>query len=149
MHRRPATSPLGPGAASPSTQQSPQRSLPSRQGQTRRKPATQSHGPNAASPEAATVARLPKDDGAGPASENQILKAAQAWAQQTNVNFAVLGDSGAAIGGGLYQQGDPSMADIRIGGYNFGNSALAQAYMPPPVNNTSYAGDVQFNTCKS
>jgi hypothetical protein len=81
--------------------------------------------------------------------ENQILKAAQQWAQQTNVNFAVVGDNGTAIGGGQYQQGDPNMADIRVGGYNFGTTALAQAYMPPPVNNTSYAGDIQFNTGKS
>jgi hypothetical protein len=87
--------------------------------------------------------------GSASAWENQILKAAQQWAQQTNVNFAVVGDNGTAIGGGQYQQGDPAMADIRIGGYNFGTTALAQAYMPPPVNNTSYAGDVQLNTGKS
>jgi hypothetical protein len=40
------------------------------------------------------------------------------------------------------------MGDIRIGGYNFGSgsSTLAQAYEPPPVNNYSLAGDIQFNT---
>ncbi|MEJ7638478.1 MAG: matrixin family metalloprotease [Singulisphaera sp.] len=47
---------------------------------------------------------------------------------------------------GLVQQGDPGYGDIRIGGYNFGNSTLARAYMPPPVNNYSIAGDVVFNT---
>jgi hypothetical protein len=87
--------------------------------------------------------------GSASAWESQILKAAQQWAQQTNVNFAVLDDNGAPIGSGSYQQGDPNMADIRIGGYNFGTTALAQAYMPPPVDNTSYAGDVQINTSKS
>jgi hypothetical protein len=78
--------------------------------------------------------------------QNQILQAAQVWAQQTNLNFAVVADSGADIGSGNYQQGDPNMGDIRIGGYAFGTTTLAQAYMPPPVNNYSIAGDVQFNT---
>ncbi|HEV3202846.1 MAG TPA: matrixin family metalloprotease, partial [Gemmataceae bacterium] len=78
--------------------------------------------------------------------QNQILKAAQDWAQQTNINFAVVSDNGAAEGSGNYQQGDPGFGDIRIGGYNFGNSTLAQAYLPPPVNNYSIAGDIQFNT---
>lgn len=38
------------------------------------------------------------------------------------------------------------MGDIRIGGYNFGSSTLASAYMPPPANTYSIAGDIQFNT---
>src|ERR1700730_18352454 len=67
--------------------------------------------------------------------QNQILKAAQVWAQQTNINFSVIADSGADIGSGNYQQGDPTMGDIRIGGFNFGSSALGVAYMPPPANN--------------
>ncbi len=80
--------------------------------------------------------------------QNVILKAAQVWAQQTNLNFAVVPDSGAPEGSGSYQQGDPTMGDIRIGGYNFGcgSNTLAQAYMPPPVNNYSLAGDITFNT---
>ena len=81
--------------------------------------------------------------------ENVILKAAQVWAQQTNLNFAVVGDSGAAQGSGLFQQGDPTMGDIRIGGYNFGSSTLAQAFLPPPVNNFSIAGDIEFNTAQT
>src|SRR3954452_22872833 len=67
--------------------------------------------------------------------QNQILKAAQQWAAQTNLNFAVVPDDGTDIGGGDFQQGAPNFGDIRIGGYNFGSSTLAQAYMPPPVNN--------------
>jgi hypothetical protein len=78
--------------------------------------------------------------------QNQILKAAQVWAQQTNVNFAVVPDNGSQEGSGLFQQGDPGAGDIRIGGYNFGTSTLAQAFMPPPANNYSGAGDIQFNT---
>lgn len=78
--------------------------------------------------------------------QNVILKAAQAWAQQTKLNFAVVADSGAPLGSGSYVQGDPTVGDIRIGGYNFGSNSLAASYQPPPVNNYSIAGDIQFNT---
>ena len=82
--------------------------------------------------------------------ENVILKAAQVWAQQTNLNFAVVADSGAASGSGLDEQGDPTMGDIRIGGFNFQNSGvLALTYMPPPVNNYSIAGDIGINTAQT
>ncbi len=84
--------------------------------------------------------------GSTAAWENIIIKAAQTWAAQTNVNFAVVSDNGTAEGSGSNQQGDPGFGDIRIGGYNFGASTLAQAFMPPPVNNYSAAGDIQFNT---
>jgi hypothetical protein len=79
--------------------------------------------------------------------QNQILKAAQVWAQQTNVNFAVVPDDGSYIGSGSYQQGDPAKGDIRISGFNFGlSNTLAEADMPPQSNNYSIAGDMQFNT---
>ncbi len=78
--------------------------------------------------------------------QNVVLRAAQSWAQQANINFAVVPDNGAAVGSGSYQQGDPGFGDIRIGGYNYGNSTLASAFMPPPVNNFSAAGDFHFNT---
>jgi hypothetical protein len=84
--------------------------------------------------------------GSPAAWQDVILKAAQTWAQQTNLNIAVVPDDGAPVGSGSYQQGDPGMGDIRIGGYAFGNSNLAQAYMPPPANNYSIAGDIQYNT---
>ncbi len=76
----------------------------------------------------------------------EILRAAQSWAQQTNLNFTIVADNGTPIGQGGYQQGDSGMGDVRIGGYYFGTTTLAQAYMPPPLNNYSIAGDVQFNT---
>jgi hypothetical protein len=78
-----------------------------------------------------------------------ILTAAQTWAQQANVNFDVVSDNGTTSGQGSYQQGDPGMGDIRIGGYGFGNNYLAGAYLPPPTNNYSIAGDFDFNTAQS
>jgi hypothetical protein len=89
------------------------------------------------------------DFGSASAWQGAILKAAQTWAQQAAVNFTVVSDSGAASGTGSYQQGDPNYGDIRIGGFDFGdNSILAMAFMPPPVNNYSIAGDIAFNTAQ-
>src|SRR5712692_5275230 len=84
--------------------------------------------------------------GSQAAWQNQMLKAAQVWAQQTNLNFSLVSDSGADEGTGNYQQGDPTIGDIRISGFNFQSSTLAMAYMPPSVNNYSIAGDMAFNT---
>jgi hypothetical protein len=77
-----------------------------------------------------------------------ILKAAQSWAAQTNINFAVVPDDGSPEGSGSYQQGASNFGDIRIGGYNFGSTSnwLASTFYPPSVNNYSIAGDVAFNT---
>src|SRR5207247_1467988 len=68
-----------------------------------------------------------------------ILAAAQSWEQQTNINFSVIPDNGWPIGSGAYEQGNPLIGDIRIGGYNFGTGDLASASLPPPVNNFSVA----------
>lgn len=87
--------------------------------------------------------------GSQSAWQNAILKAAQVWAQQTNLNFALVTDNGAAVGSGEWLQGDPNMADIRIGGYNFGTTTLGRAYLPAPTNNFSIAGDIQLNTSQS
>ncbi len=77
----------------------------------------------------------------------QFLKAAQVWAQQANINIAVVSDNGTSEGNGNYQQGDPGMGDIRIGGYNFQNSGvLALTNLPPSNTNFSAAGDIAINT---
>jgi predicted Zn-dependent protease len=81
--------------------------------------------------------------------ENVILQAAQTWAQQTNINFAVVPDDGAPAGSGADEEGNPGFGDIRIGGYNFGSSTLALTYQPPPANNFSIAGNMTFNTGQS
>lgn len=91
-------------------------------------------------------ARMDAKFGSSTTWQNQILKAAQAWAQQTNLNFSVVTDNGADKGSGDYQQGDPGFGDIRFFGYDFGTSTLGVAYLPPPGTNFSLAGDIQFNT---
>jgi Matrixin len=87
--------------------------------------------------------------GSAAAWQAQILKAAQTWAQYTNINFAVVSDNGVASGSGSYEQGDSGNGDIRIGGYNEGSTYLALAYLPPQSNNYSIAGDMAFNTSKA
>lgn len=78
--------------------------------------------------------------------QREILRAAQVWAQVTNLNFALVSDSGTDSGSGNYQQGDSTFGDIRIGAYNSGGSNLGSALMPPPVNNYSAAGDFTLNS---
>jgi hypothetical protein len=81
--------------------------------------------------------------------QNQILKGAQVWAQQTNINFAIVSDNGTEIGLGEYQQGDPNFGDIRVGGWRFMDGMdemLAYASVPQPANTTTIAGDNAFNT---
>ncbi len=81
--------------------------------------------------------------------QTQILKAAQVWAQQTNINFIVVPDDGAPSGSGNDMEGDPGFGDIRIGGYAFGSPTLARTYQPPPGNDFSIAGDMAFNTAQN
>jgi hypothetical protein len=78
--------------------------------------------------------------------QDAILSAAQQWAQAANINFTVVSDNGTSPGGGSYQQGDPGMGDIRIGGYAMNTSYLGLGYQPPPANNYSIAGDLDLNT---
>src|SRR5439155_19076488 len=81
--------------------------------------------------------------------KNVILKAAQTWGAKTNINFALASDDGSDVGSGSYQQGASNFGDIRIGGYDgvaLGIDDLADASYPPPANNYSVAGDIDFNT---
>jgi hypothetical protein len=88
--------------------------------------------------------------GSTSAWENAILKAAQTWAQKADINFSVVSDNGADSGSGSYQQGNANFGDIRIGGFDFGQSdTLAMGYLPPAVNNYSIAGDIAFNTAQT
>lgn len=77
----------------------------------------------------------------------QFLKAAQVWAQQTNINFRVATDNGAALDSGLYQQGSADFGDIRFTGYNPSvTSWYGRADYPQPINNTSWSGEEFYNT---
>jgi len=68
--------------------------------------------------------------GSTAAWQNVIKKAAQVWAEQTNINITFVSDNGDAVGSGSYQQGDANFGDIRIGGYDWHSTTiLASAFM--------------------
>jgi hypothetical protein len=106
----------------------------------------QPDGTNLGGPTSNLITTFNTKFGSASAWQDKILQAAQLWAQQTNINFSVVSDNGAASGSGSYQQGDSGFGDIRIGGYSFSNNNLAIAYYPPPGNNYSLGGDYAFNT---
>jgi hypothetical protein len=114
-------------------------------------------------PQAVTISFMPDGTNLGGVSSNlfatfnsnpslagrwqqAILAAAAQWQAATNINFVVLPDDGEPSGAGPDQQGNPNFGDIRIGGYNFNSSTLAEAYQPPPQDNYSIAGDILINT---
>jgi hypothetical protein len=54
--------------------------------------------------------------GSASAWHNTILPAAKTWAQPTNLTFSVVASSGATIGSGPDQQGNPNAGDVRVSG---------------------------------
>ena len=86
--------------------------------------------------------------------QKEMLKGAQSYAANANINFSVASDDGSAFGscGGsgtdCNMQGDSNFGDIRLGGFNLG-SPLGIAMLPPPVNGDTTAGDFFLNTTAS
>jgi hypothetical protein len=76
----------------------------------------------------------------------QILDAAASWEKGANLNISLVADNGSPLGVSGNQQGDPRFGDIRIGGFAMSNNTLAFAYLPPPNNGGTAAGDIFFNT---
>ena len=66
-----------------------------------------------------------------------------------NINFSLVSDNGSALGVSGNQQSDTRFGDIRIGGYAMSSSILAFAYLAPPANGGTNAGDMFFNTAQS
>jgi hypothetical protein len=76
--------------------------------------------------------------------EAQILKAFQTWAVNTNMNIALVGDSGAAIGTNGAPQGDPRFGDIRVFASSTTADILATSAGFNPAAGT-ISGDVNIN----
>jgi len=81
--------------------------------------------------------------------KDEFAQAAATWQKAANLNFAPVPDDGSPIGVAGNQQGDTRFGDIRIGGYAQPSGQLAFAYLPPPVNGGTNAGDIFFNTAQS
>jgi hypothetical protein len=78
--------------------------------------------------------------------QQQFLKAAAVWEAVAHLNLVQVPDNGAVVGGAGDQQGDPQFGDIRIGAVPERNGTLAMAFLPPPKNGGSLAGDILFNS---
>jgi len=76
----------------------------------------------------------------------QFADAAAVWEKVANVNFSLVTDNGSPLGVSGNQQDDTRFGDIRIGGYAMSSSILAFAFLPPPANGGTDAGDIFFNT---
>jgi hypothetical protein len=79
----------------------------------------------------------------------QIEEAAAVWEAAAGIDLVQVADDGAPIGTAGDQQGDPRFGDIRIGGMPQSGGQLAFAFVPPPSNGGTGAGDLFFNTSQS
>ena len=73
-------------------------------------------------------------------------KAAALWSAYANINLALVPDNGAPIGATGNQQDDPNFGDIRFAMIPQQSGTLAYAFLPPPFNGGSDAGDIVFNS---
>ncbi len=78
--------------------------------------------------------------------QNQFRRAAAAWQAITNINMVEVADSGDAFSVSGNQQGDSRFGDIRIAGVTQESGLLGLAYLPPPLNGGTLAGDVVLNS---
>ncbi len=78
--------------------------------------------------------------------ETTLAKAFAAWEDVTKVNLVQVSDDGSAVGSGTDQQGASNFGDIRIGAMPEPSGELAFAFLPPPKNGGSAAGDIIFNS---
>ena len=84
--------------------------------------------------------------GTGGIWQQAILEAAAYWETVANINFSFITDNGKPTSTGSYQQGDPTIGDIRVAGYSLPLQTLAYTIAPPPANGDSSSGDIFFNT---
>ncbi len=77
--------------------------------------------------------------------KDQFRRAAATWASIANINMVEVADDGSAISIAGNQQGDSRFGDIRIVGVSLGSGVLATAFMPPPFNGGTLAGDIVMN----
>lgn len=78
--------------------------------------------------------------------QRTLLQAFQSWAEYANLNFAVRGDGGQALGTPGLMQGDPRFADIRIGAQPMTPEVLGISVPPDPALSGTWSGDVLLNS---
>ncbi|CAN5911860.1 hypothetical protein BH23PLA1_BH23PLA1_21650 [soil metagenome] len=78
--------------------------------------------------------------------KNAFRRAAATWQSVAGINLVEVPDDGTNLGAPGHQQGDPRFGDIRIFGVPDEPHVLAGAFLPPPINGGTIAGDIIFNT---
>jgi hypothetical protein len=78
--------------------------------------------------------------------QSQVEQAAALWEANAGVNLALVSDNGAPVSSSGDQQDDPNFGDIRIGAIPLSSSTLAMAFLPPPINGGTDAGDILINS---
>lgn len=78
--------------------------------------------------------------------QQEVRKAAAVWQVVTGVNIVQVSDDGSDFGTAGNQQNDSRFGDIRIGGAELAAGVLASAFLPPPFNGGTLAGDFVFSS---
>jgi hypothetical protein len=78
--------------------------------------------------------------------EEDILRAFQAWAVQSNINIGLVADGGEPFGTLGLKQSDPRFGDVRIGAFPMGADLLADANPYNPFVASTLVGDVFLNS---
>lgn len=86
-------------------------------------------------------AQMPRDTW-----QNVLRRAAQTWANVSNINVGLVSDQGQAFGTSGPTQGDKRFGDIRIGGLPMAATELAVSTPPATAVSGTFAGDIFINT---
>jgi hypothetical protein len=78
--------------------------------------------------------------------EEDILRAFQTWAVQSDINIGLVADGGQPFGTPGLKQSDPRFGDVRIGAFPMGADVLAVANPYNPFVASTLVGDVYFNS---
>ncbi|MGN6545460.1 MAG: matrixin family metalloprotease, partial [Aureliella sp.] len=83
---------------------------------------------------------------AGQAWQTEILRAAQTWVAESNINIGLVSDSGQPFQSLGFKQGDLRFGDIRVGAVPMGDDVLAVANPYDPFVVNAWVGDIFLNS---
>jgi hypothetical protein len=78
--------------------------------------------------------------------EEDVVRAFQTWAVQSNINIGLVADGGQPFGVLGLKQSDPRFGDVRIGAFPMGTEVLAVANPYDPFVANTWVGDVFLNS---